>query len=498
MGVQDKEGIYIISVIGGTIHKIRDNAYSASISRDGSKVVFLAGSGQQIWEMTPDGEDAHQVVSTANASMFYFMPTWAPDGKRFSYVEYRKSAGNFYVRLVSRNAAGGDPVTVVDNPNVREFLYLPPGNRILFTLRQTAPNPDDANLWDIRIDPVTGKPEGQPRRLTNWSGFAFVDPTISANGEEFAFLNEHDQSDVMVGQLEKGGNTLVDPTRLTLSDRIDWPGGWSRDNQNVLFYSDRSGEFDLYRQALSNRTAQAINTTPAEKRMPQVSPDGKWIVYISWPERKDLSAPPEGHIMRMPVSGGPPTPVFAVKGYADYYPPGFVRHNLLGYPSFRCPSIAGALCVLAEHDHAKKEIVFTRFDPVAGKKKVVARVPMPVDSWVLSPDGSEIATTHYSYQKSVIRITPVDGGKRREVDVKGWIRLMSIGWGADGKSLFATSDSSRGSMLLHIDMNGDAHGLLRNGDDFYLPTASPDGRHLAFGALVSNANAWVVSHLPKP
>jgi Tol biopolymer transport system component len=497
VGAQDKEGIYIISVIGGTIHKIRDDAYSASISADGSQVVFLEHGGKEIWEMTPDGEAAHQVVPRADEGAHYSLPMWSPDGQRFSYLEFRQSAGNFAVKLLSRAAAGGDPVTVLDNPNLREFIYMP-GNRILFKLRETDPNPEDANLWQIRVDPATGKPDGQPRRLTDWSGFSFDWLSASADGKKLAFLNDPGQSDVMVGQLEKNGKALISPTRLTLSDRIDWPGSWTRDGKSFLFYSDRSGRFDVYRQALDERTAQPLGTAPEEKRMPQLSPDGDWIVYISWPVTKDLSAPPGGHVMRIPAGGGPPVPVFAVKGYAVNDAPGSVTHNLLGFPDFRCPSRPGEPCVLAEQDDAKKQIVFTAFDPAAGKKNVVATVPLPVDEWTLSPDGSRIATSSYSFQQSIIHVAPTNGGQARDITVKDWIRLMSLTWAADGNSLFASSDSSRGSTLLHIEMNGDAQPLLRNGDDFFLLTASPDGRHLAFGAVQYNSNAWIIPDVPKP
>ena len=497
VGAQDKEAIYIVSVIGGTIQKIRDDAFDASISPDASQVVFMAHFRKEIWEMSPDGEAAHQVVPPAGEGTIFLRPTWSPDGKRFSYLEVKDSAGNYTAKLVSRAANGGDPVTVVDNSDLRGFIYMP-GNRILYSLRQTAPEPDDANLWEISVDPATGKPDGQPRRLTDWSGFSFTMLSASADGKELAFLNAHDQSDVMVGDLEKNGTALASPARLTLSDRIDWPGSWSPDGKSILFYSDRSGRFDLYRQGLGDRTAQVIGTAPDEKRMPQTSPDGRWNVYISWPLTADLSAPPEGHIMRMPAGGGPPVPVFAVKGYATNDPPGFVDHALMGFPSFRCPSRPGALCVLAEWDRAKKQIVFTAFDPVAGKKNVVATVPLPVDEWALSPDGSRIATTAYSFEQSVIHIVPVNGGPSRDVPVKGWIRLWSIGWAADGNSLFACSDSSRGTTLLHVEINGDAQALLRNGEDFYLPMVSPDGRRLAFGAVVSNSNAWIIPDVPKP
>jgi Tol biopolymer transport system component len=484
-------------VIGGTIHKIRDDAYSASISSDGSQVVFLEHGGKEIWEMTPDGEAAHQVVPAAVEQTRYSLPTWSPDGKRFTYLEIRQSEGNFGVKLVSRAAAGGDPVTVLDNPNLRGFIYMP-GDRVLLTMRETDPNPEDANLWEIRVDRATGKPDSGPRRLTDWSGFTFDWLSASSDGKKLAFLNDPGQSDVMVGQLHKNGNELVSPTRLTLSDRIDWPGSWSSDSKSVFFYSDRSGRFDLYRQSLDDRTAQPIGTAPEEKRMPQLSPDGKWIVYISWPVTKDLSAPADGHIMRMPAGGGPPVPVFAVEGYADLDLPGSVTHNLMGFPSFRCPSRPGALCVLAERDQAKKRIVFTAFDPEAGKKNVVGTVALPVDEWALSPDGSRIAATSYSFQQSIIHIVPTNGEPSRDIAVKDWIRFLSIAWAADGNSLFASSDSARGSTFLHIDMKGDAQPLLRNGDDFYLPTASPDGRHLAFGAVQFNSNAWIIPDVPKP
>jgi serine/threonine protein kinase len=62
---------------------------------------------------------------------------------------------------------------------------------------------------------------------------------------------------------------------------------------------------------------------------------------------------------------------------------------------------------------------------------------------------------------------------------------------------FIAMEMLEGTTLLHIEMNGDAHALLRNGEDFYLPEASPDGHRLVFGAVVSNANAWVIPNLPE-
>ncbi len=102
-----------------------------------------------------------------------------------------------------------------------------------------------ANIWEIQTNPLTMHASGEPRRLTNWAGFILQDISPTADGKHVAFVRKADQSDVYVGDLEPNWLRLKATRRLTLDDRMDWPGGWLRDASTVLFFSNRSGNFDI-------------------------------------------------------------------------------------------------------------------------------------------------------------------------------------------------------------------------------------------------------------
>lgn len=78
--------------------------------------------------------------------------------------------------------------------------------------------------------------------------------------------------------------------------------------------------------------------------------------------------------------------------------------------------------------------------------------------------------------------------------MKGWDRLDSVAWSADGKSLFVGSFSPTGTYLLHVSMNGQAQIIRKSGLWIDRPLPSPDGRYLAFGEVTSNQNAWMIDN----
>ena len=68
--------------------------------------------------------------------------------------------------------------------------------------------------------------------------------------------------------------------------------GWSADSQTVYFSSNRSGQYQIYKRALSGGTP--VQVTQSVGFWPRESPDGKWL-YFS--DRRDV-------IARMPGSKG--------------------------------------------------------------------------------------------------------------------------------------------------------------------------------------------------
>jgi Tol biopolymer transport system component len=52
------------------------------------------------------------------------------------------------------------------------------------------------------------------------------------------------------------------PRRLTNDEANDLPFAWTPDSKAVLFASDRSGTFGIFKQGISEDTAQALITGP--------------------------------------------------------------------------------------------------------------------------------------------------------------------------------------------------------------------------------------------
>jgi Tol biopolymer transport system component len=297
--------------------------------------------------------------------------------------------------------------------------------------------------------------------------------------------------------LAEGGNGLETPRRLTLDERTDWTGGWSPDSKTLFLYSDRKGNFEIYKQGPDDRDAEPIVTGPEEKRAPQVSPDGKWLLYMQWPKAAEGAPPGFGKLMRVPILGGAPEAVLDFKGYSGV---GVMSpaSTVGGYPSFRCPSREGGPCVLAEV--LDREIVFTAFDPVQGRKKELARVPRNLDfrTWDLSPDGSRIALPVFDFRAGNVRILPLDGGTPLTLSAMPWTHLVAAAWAAHGTSLFLISNSSRGNSLVRMDSTGNPKLLFQQpGWDGQSLAPSPDGHSLAFGAVQSNFNAWTIASFPQ-
>jgi Tol biopolymer transport system component len=489
VGPQEKQGIWVISVVGVSLHKLRDDAHYADISPDGSQIAFIDSNRKDLWIMNADGSQARSFLQPAEGYQLYH-PMWFPDGRRLLYIQFHQENGKANVIVESRDLKGGPATVLLSNPDLQSATWAYP-DRLILSAAEAPPNQRDSNLWEIRYDPETGKPNSALRRLTDWPGFRFYDVRATVDGKTLSFTNLHAESDVYIGELADSGAALKTPRRLTLDELWDWPTGWSQDGKAVFFYSDfGGGTFDVYRQGLDQHTPDKITSGLDDKWAPQLSPDGKWILYISWPKGKNPSDIPPGKLMRISPSGGPAEFVADIKGHP------FVGTNQGGVPSFRCPVHGTADCVLAERDG--KQIVFTAIDPNAGRKGVITKFAGDADSsnWDLSPDGSRIAIATYDYKTADVQLIPFNGGTQEKLSGLPWTQLMAPAWASDGKSLYCSSDSSRGSSVIHLVPGQQPKLVWKSVWDVYQITPSPDGHYLALGAQSYDSNAWIIPNFP--
>jgi serine/threonine protein kinase len=518
-----RSSVWIIPVMGAP-HKLRDDAFAGSVSRDGSWVAFATKPGRvdysEMWLMRPDGQQARKLWE-ADENTGFTGTEWSPDGRRLSYALTHHVDGVVERTIESRDLTGG-PATVAIPVSGWDWSWLPDGRMIHISgeLGQAATASDSCNFWAIPIDKRTGKPLGEPKRLTNWAGFCMDDPSPTADANRLSFRRWSWQGSVYVADLEANGTRMTSPRHLTLNEGRNYPSAWTADSKAVVFESYRDGRWMAFKQPLNEDAVQPISTGLDEDTVDaRVSPDGAWVLYIRLPASNQRSTSPSmarapetklrsektdaatlRELMRVSTTGGLPQLVLTT--------------SVPTYAGLRCAKAPANLCAIAERTVDHKQLIFTAFDPVSGRGHELTRFDIdPADEatyvWDLSPDGTRVAILKYSEG----RIRVLSWSRRQasqEILVKGWNNLQSLDWAADGKGLFASSLRAGSSALLHLDLQGNSHLLWEQkgstspagrpwDQPFAGPSApwavpSPDGRHLAIYQWSVSSNMWMMEN----
>jgi serine/threonine protein kinase len=477
--------IWIVSVLGGPPRKLRDEAYADAISPDGSTIAFGASPGnlgdRQIWLMGSDGSQARKLYEAGENAVFGGL-YWSPDGQRILYDQVDKVDQ----RLFTRDLKGGTPVPILPRDQAKrlnDFLWLPDG-RVIYALWEMDNSEEEegtCNYWQIRVDARSGEAVGKPRRITNWVGFCVGGTNVTSDSKQLAFLEWRPHMNVYVADLQSNATTIPTPNRLTLDEGWNEPLGWTSDGKAVLFLSGRNGRTEIFRQSPGQDTAELVATAKEGERVfghACMSPDGSSVLYTVRPNPGHPQAP--ATIMRAPITGGSPQIV--------------LTGNVNG--GQRCAQSPATLCAIAERSADRKQLVFTAFDPMKGRGKELAEFKTEAAGeyqWDLSRDGAHIAIL--KKREGQIQILSLTGSAPREITVKGWNLLTNATWTADGKGLFASSFNERGSVLMSVDMSGNARILweqLGGINTYALP--SPDGRHLAMLSWTNNTNMWMMEN----
>lgn len=274
------------------------------------------------------------------------------------------------------------------------------------------------------------------------------------------------------------------------------PLDWTADSKAVIFNSNRNGHWGIFRQSLDADLAEPIVNGPEDAVGARVSPDGAWVLYETAPKnagaaRSTVWQRPAKHfehmlspstpvpLMRVAITGGPAQLVLVAR--------------LRGY---RCAKASATLCVLCEQTPDRKQLIFTTLEPLKGRGRELARFdadPTADYDWDLSPDASFIdIRKNREPRLSMLSLT---GQGPRELIVKGWSTLINLDWAADGKGLFTSGLVQRGSVLLYVDLQGNAHPLWeQRGSLITWAIPSRDGRHLALSAWTTNTNFWLLEN----
>ena len=473
--------IWASSILGGAPLKLRDDARGAVVAPNGSQIAFLNGRATEGWLMGFNGQEPRRFLS-ADEGYFLVSLAWFPDGERLGYLRRGHQTKRSEVSIWSRELKGSRSNIVFADPKLVTFCILSNG-RMLVSLADSPVYPRSFDLWEVQTDPQTGQANSRPRRLSNWEGSAVVDISVTADGKRLVYLEGTAQYDVYTAELEGNGLRMKPPQRLTLDDSLDIPQAWTPDGREILFSSDRNGNLDTFKQALDQRTAEAILSGRGDQSDARLSSDGAWILYFDEPIHKRISATEPVTLRRAPFSGGPPQVALTERGFCCIH----------------CSGSKANLCVVDKK--VGDDLIFYAFDPVQGMGDELTRIHNPhLHEWQLSPDGSSIALARPEGGGTIRIISMTDKGMR---DIRVSEPVDHFFWSSDGKGFYSTTVDTNvvpwavagGShqKLLYIGLDGHVTPLWQFATFagvYGFP--SPDGRYLALGMGRMVANAWMV------
>jgi DNA-binding winged helix-turn-helix (wHTH) protein/Tol biopolymer transport system component len=468
-----KASLWNISIFGGSPRQLASDASGGSVSPNGSHIAFRRRDltyeglfGREVWVMRSDGTDQVNVAADKSDGSEVGMPTWSPDGKRIAYLRsswaYNMSTNSVEVNEWQNARA---ETLIADSRLFVALRWLPDG-RLIYALAG-----DRSSLWTVRLK-QSGKVPEPPRRIATTGHGLISRITSSADGKALTFLRAGSSPNVYIGTLAEDGTRLLAHRRLTLDESASIVWSWTLDSKEVLFYSDRNGIPEMFKQAIDQPLAESLMVRGEQFSESRVTPDGSEILYISTP--KSASPETSSAVYAIPIHGG--TPRLILKDFRIW--------------NVQCARLPSKLCLYSVNKGNSEETYL--FDVKTGKSTDPPQIDPPI-SWSLSPDGSQLAVIVRRPNQGTIQLRSTSTRKTRDVVVKGWSGLVNVDWSGDGRSLFITSHSrEEDSALLNVTLDGKASVLLHSSNDIWSAIPSPNGRLLAITEVNGTKNVWQI------
>ncbi len=221
-------------------------------------------------------------------------PNWMPDGKKLLFNE----GGSLFTIPIE----GGTPeklnTGIADRNNNDHGISMDGKMLAISHHRQGLPGGGST----VYVLPLTG---GEPRQVTDntpsyWHGW-------SANGKEVAFVGMRDGKLYNIYSIPITGG----PEKALTENKgwhYDGPE-YSRDGKYIYYNGSESGTMQIWRMKTDGSEKTQLTFDEYNNWFPHLSPDGKWMAFISFPpdiDPKDHPSYKRVMLRLMSLTGGAP------------------------------------------------------------------------------------------------------------------------------------------------------------------------------------------------
>lgn len=286
-----RNGIWVIPATGGEGKQLSDFGAYPSWSPDGTTIAFQSGQSNAIgaftrnvlppsslWLIPSQGGQAKPLTQLGNPAGGHGSPHWSPDGRHVLFTTEDSISSSVWTVDVRT----GGLQSIAKNRSY-DATYAPDGNSVVFltSTQQNAPGV----IQQIKIDPKTGAPLGEPLTVT---GLAGVPANIrrlsfSRNGQ-LAYNALSARGSLMSVVLSKDGEVSGSPVPLinNISSRIHSPS-FSPDGKRIAFAQCKAGGTfcDIWLIDSTGGNPAQLTTDSHNELIPNWFPDQKEISYLS-------------------------------------------------------------------------------------------------------------------------------------------------------------------------------------------------------------------------
>jgi len=279
----------------------------------------------------------------------------------------------------------------------------------------------------------------------------------------------------------RGGSIIASFNQVSDQPGNEMFPNLSPDGKQVVYASKREGNWDIYLQRVGGRTAMNLTSdSPSEDTHPAFSPDGNRIAFRSWRDG--------GGIYEMGATGE------NIRRISDF-----------GYHPAWSPDGKEIVCAMAKvEDPGTRSVIPSQLWAInvqTGARRLISDGDATQPQW--SPNGHRIAYwgLHKGGQRDIWTVSS-DGSQSMAITDDGHFNWNPT-WSPDGKYIYFVSDRSGSMNLWRVRIDERSGKTLGELEPVTTPspysqhiTFSRDGRQIAYVQVTTRLNIKRVSFNP--
>jgi Tol biopolymer transport system component len=471
-----KGGIFIAGATGESSRRLTDFGFDPAWSPDGKHIVFATErvidpsqrlSQGTLWVVDPAGGTPRKIQDVDAVQ-----PAWSPSGARIAFWSVHGGQRDIY----TMPAEGGVRVPLLEDAALDWSPVWSPDGRFLYFGSDRG---GSMNIWRMAIDEKTGRTSGSPEIVTTGVQSSIARPTFSADGARLAFQS-HTESINPVA-LPFDPSTGRPGTAVVLGNRTGTliPTDVSRDGKHLLLTNIGERREDIFTCAIDGTGLRRLTDDAARDRFPFYMPDGRILFFSNRSGRFEIyTIASDGGGLRLLATHPDADLIFTfVSPSADR-----VVATLFGG---RDPRIRPVVATLGGGP-AVDWTDLKGADDADGGRRFVPR------EW--SRDGRRMAgflLVSGSATQAGVAIYDVAAGKRTDVSSDS---PRMVRWLPDSRHVVYVDQAHNEVVLIDVDSGARvasrlSSSLMPYNGGFGL---APDARTIYFGGVKSETDIWIV------